>query len=157
MGVRLILVAVLCAFAVPAAAAKGKKAKPVKGDKSADDKGKTVTAPAKGSPHEAIIQGLKLVKSGDYDKWVEGWCHKAKLCTSDHAIRSVSDFNLKALNKKLNEGECLSGKDDTITVTRTDGKAEDGKMKIFIRCSETSSPRPFSLEKEGGGWRFTKI
>jgi len=114
----------------------------------------TVKAPAEDSPHYAIIEGLKLIKAGDFDKWMDRWCSEKELCFTDQAKDSLKRYNLPTLQRLA--PDCLK-EGDAIEVTRTDGDpAKDAEVSIFIQCKAGGMPRPFHLIKEDG-WKFKRI
>lgn len=114
----------------------------------------TVKGPAKDSPHYAIIEGLKLIKAGDFDEWVDTWCSKKELCFTDQSVASLKKYNLPTLQRLA--PKCLK-EGDAILVTRTDGDpASDDALTIYIQCDPKGMPRPFHLLKEDG-WKFKRI
>ncbi len=121
------------------------------------------SAPKRAEPvsHEqALLQGLQLVEAGDFEGWIGAWCSVEKLCVSPVAIKSLKAYNLKSLQRLLQNPKtsCLKGaKKDSVTITRTDGSEKGGEVRVFIQCSPEGMPRPFHLEKEAKGWRFTRI
>lgn len=114
----------------------------------------TIKAPAKDSPHYAIIEGLKLIKAGDFDDWIDTWCSEKELCFTDQAKDSLRRYNLPTLQRLA--PDCLK-EGDSIIVTRTDGDpAKDAEVSIYIQCKAEGMPRPFHLIKEDG-WKFKRI
>jgi hypothetical protein len=120
---------------------------------------KTVTNPAAGTVYATLVQGLKLIKQGKFDEWIDSYCHKANLCNSPGATQSVKRYNLPSLKKLLGYNpSCLRGNDDTIVITREDGDpATDSQVKIFLECRTGGMPRPFTMKKEGDTWKFKQI
>ncbi len=115
-----------------------------------------VAKPAAGTLHHALIEGLKLIEAGDFDGWMTQWCSAEKLCYNDNSRKSLAKYNLPA--RKRTAAACLKGDRDAVYVTRIDGDpGKDDAIKLYIQCREDAMPRPFSLQKEAAGWRFTKI
>jgi len=115
-------------------------------------------APA-GTPWHALIQGFRLIKAGDFQGWVNNWCHKGDLCRNSSSIRSLKKYNLPAMKRLLNYNpSCLSGNGDSIVVSRVDGDPlKDNQIRVFCECRPNSMPRPIKLKKENGHWRFNSI
>ncbi|MBP7585628.1 MAG: hypothetical protein KBA61_16410 [Spirochaetes bacterium] len=115
----------------------------------------TVTNPDQASPHYALIEGLKLIKNGQFDKWVSTWCSKTELCYNNNSVQSLKRYNLPVQQRRA--GQCLKGNGASIQVTRTDGNpAKDSQVKIFILCEPKGMPRPYTLIKDNG-WKFKSI
>ncbi|MFT7582584.1 MAG: hypothetical protein ACI9MR_004266 [Myxococcota bacterium] len=116
---------------------------------------KSVT-PAIGSAEATILQGLKLINAGKFDKWVSTQCSKEKLCHNTNAIKSVKKYNLPALKRIASQ--CIKA-GDTLDVTKVQGDAKtDATLKIFVQCNPKGMPRPFHLIKNSkGAWKFSKI
>ncbi len=115
-----------------------------------------VVQPAAGTVHHALIEGLKLIEAGDFEGWMAKWCSAEKLCFNDNSRKALTKYNLPA--RKRTAAACLKGDRDAVLVTRINGDpARDDAIKLYIQCREDTMPRPFSLQKEEGGWRFTKI
>lgn len=119
-----------------------------------------VKAPPADSIHHALIDGLKLVKADDKDQWEKKYCSKEKLCHNENARKSLYRYNWPAMQRLLDkpgDESCLKP-DGGVEVTRTDGDpAEDDEVKVFIQCHPKSMPRPFTMVKEDGAWRFGKL
>lgn len=120
---------------------------------------KTIKNPKADTPYFALLEGLKLIKAGKYDEWVEKWCHKQDLCKDAKSISTLKKYNIMMQNRLLNEKDsCLKGKEDTLIVTRTMGDPQKAqKLKIFLECKAKSMPRPYTLKKEGQNWRFERL
>jgi hypothetical protein len=115
-----------------------------------------VSKPAAGTVHHALVEGLKLIDAGDFEGWMAQWCSAKKLCYNKNSRKAVAKYNLPA--RKRTAASCLRGDRDAVLVTRVEGDpARDDAVKIYLQCSEDAMPRPFSLQKEPAGWRFTKI
>jgi len=110
--------------------------------------------PEPGTVYAALFDGLQLVAAGKFDAFIDGFCSKERLCTTEQAIRSVKQFNLPASQRLA--PKCFRGAD--LDVTRVDGDlATDDRVKIFIQCDERGMPRPYEMVKEGGAWKFGTI
>ncbi len=122
----------------------------------AEDGTKRADKVVKAAPdHEtALLEGLKLIKAGDFDGWISNWCSTEKLCYTDTAKKGILRYNLPALKRIV--GHCIKD-GDTLKVTKTQGKVDEGKLKVFIECNPKGMPRPFHLTKDKAGWRFAKI
>jgi len=113
-----------------------------------------VHIPQKGSAEEALRDGLKLIAAGEFKRWRERYCHEDKLCRTKEATKSLFAFNLPAAQKLV--AHCLRGEqDEGLSITRRVSRGEE--LKLFLACNPKGMPRPFSLEKEGRAWKFTKI
>lgn len=115
---------------------------------------KTIKSPKKTSPYFAVLDGLKLVRDGKFDAWVDKWCSKKQLCYNDKSISSLKRYNLKALKRVA--PQCIKD-GGSLVVTRVVGDpAKDEALKIFVLCNPKGMPRPFHLVKEKG-WKFKRI
>lgn len=113
----------------------------------------TFKKPAVDSPHGVIIEGLKLIKDGKFDNWIEKHCSKDKKCFNPQTNAALKRYNLPAMQRRA--GKCVKN-EDTIEVTRTD-KISETELKIFVQCEPTAMPVPFWLIKEGNAWHFSNI
>ena len=109
--------------------------------------------PAAGSAERALIDGLKLIRDGEFDAWATQWCSKAQLCFTGKSIDSLKKYNLPTVRKYA--GQCIKGAGDALDVARTVVNGDE--TKIFITCDPGVSPRPFTLVKEPKGWRFKTL
>lgn len=109
--------------------------------------------PAAGSAERALIDGLKLVRDGQFDAWVSQWCSKSQLCYTDKSVQSLKKYNLPTVAKYA--GQCIKGAGDALDVSRTVPNGDE--VKIFVTCDPDVSPRPFTLVKEAKGWRFKTL
>ena len=144
--------AVLCSFAAlmlltwPATAQEA----PPKAPPAEDG----LLTPEAGTPEWIILDGLRLIADGKFDAWVKRYCHKDKLCRSKQATKSIKQYNLKAASRLV--GYCLKGeKKDKLKITRRVEKGEE--LKLFLACNVNGMPRPFTLQKEAGEWKFRRI
>lgn len=136
-----VVMATLCALSMTTYAAAQSRSK--------------TTKPAAGSPHEALLGGLKLIVDKKFDAFLDRYCHQEDLCYTDRARKSLLRYNLPALSRI--GGQCIKA-GDTLKVTRTDGDpAKDATVKIFVECNPKGMPRPFTLKKEGGQWKWKKV
>lgn len=113
----------------------------------------TFKKPSLDTPHGVIIDGLKLIKDGKFDDWIQKRCSKEKKCFNAQTNSVLKRYNLPAMQRRA--AKCVRD-GDTIEVTRTD-KISETEMKIFIQCEPTAMPVPFSLIKEGAEWKFSNI
>ncbi|MGB0591461.1 MAG: hypothetical protein ACPGU1_17445 [Myxococcota bacterium] len=110
--------------------------------------------PLKGTPEFVVLEGLKLIADGKFNRWVKRYCHKAKLCLTPMAVKSLKEFNLKAARKLV--PHCLRGKARAkLHITRREEVGNE--LKLFLACHADGMPRPFTLEREGGAWKFRRI
>lgn len=121
---------------------------------SSAKKGRTVTNPAADSVHAAILGGLRLVKKGDFDGWVNTYCDKANLCYNSNAIRTLKKYNLPELQRR--SSNCLKDGGKSIFVTKEQEKPGGG-VKLFLQCNPKGMPRPFHLLKTGTKWLWTNV
>ncbi len=113
----------------------------------------TFKKPAIETPHGVILDGLKLIKEGKFDNWIQKHCSKEKKCFNAQTNAALKRYNLPAIQRRA--GKCIKD-DDTIEVTRTD-KISETELKIFLQCEPTAMPVPFWLIKEGTVWKFSNI
>lgn len=131
--------------------AKDKKA-PGKDEKAPVDDG--LTAPEAGSPEAALLDGLRLIADGKFDQWIERYCHTEKLCRSPQATKSIKRYNLTAANRLV--PFCLKGeKRDKLKITKQAAKGDE--LKLFLGCHGGAMPRPFTMVREAGAWKFRRI
>ena len=109
--------------------------------------------PAAGSAERALIDGLKLIRDGQFDAWATQWCSKAQLCFTGKSVDSLKKYNLPTVRKYA--GQCIKGAGDALDVSRT--LVNGDEVKIFVTCDPDVSPRPFTLVKESKGWRFKTL
>ena len=120
----------------------------------AEEKADGLVTPEAGSPEHVVLQGLKLIESGKFDRWVKRYCHAGKLCVTPMAIKSLKAFNLKAVQKLA--PHCIRGKGkDQLHITRREQVGSE--LKLYIRCRADGMPRPFTLEREANAWKFRRI
>jgi len=145
----LTLFAALAALTIvltPPAAAVDKPTKP-----AVDD---GLTTPEAGSPEWIILDGLRMIVDGKFDQWIKRYCHTGKLCRTPQATKSVKRYNLAAAHKLV--GYCLKGeKKDKLKITRRVEQGEE--LKLFLECNVNGMPRPFTLQRDGGAWKFRRI
>lgn len=113
----------------------------------------TFKKPALDTPHGVIIDGLKLIKEGKFDNWIEKHCSKEKKCFNAQTNSALKRYNLPAMKRRADK--CIK-EGDSIEVTRTD-KISETELKIFVQCEPTAMPVPFWLIKEGAAWKFSNI
>lgn len=121
-----------------------------------------VAKPDADSAHHALIDGLKLIAKGDQSGWEKKYCSTEKLCFNENSRKSLFRYNWPAIERLVKKPDsCLKKGSDGevyVDVKRTDGDpAKDAEVKIFIQCLENSMPRPFTLIKEKGSWRWAKL
>lgn len=111
----------------------------------------TVTTPAAGSPEEAVLESLKMLKAGNADKWMDTWCEPTR-CSNQDQRNDMKNYSLK--RAMADAATCLQGdKDDSILVKRVDGDpAKDTRIKVFIDCGSPIST-PATLLKVDGKWK----
>jgi hypothetical protein len=112
----------------------------------------TVTTPTAGSPEEAVLESLKMLKAGNADKWMDTWCEPTR-CSNNDQREDMKNYALK--RAMADAGSCLQGaKDDAIVVKRIDGNpATDTRIKVFIDCGSPIST-PATLLKVDGKWKI---
>ena len=115
---------------------------------------KKVVKPTKGTALGAILAGIKLVKAGDFDTWIETYCHPDDLCYTEKAKTALKRYDLPYLKRV--SPHCLKGSGDSLKVTRTQ-KLSNGELKIFIECNPKGSPRPFRVKQKSSRWYWTKV
>ena len=116
--------------------------------------GKTIK-PKAGTPHHALLDGLKLIRDSKFDAWIERYCHTEDLCFSETSKRSLRKYNLPAIHRLASH--CIKG-GDALKITRTDGDpAKDDQVKLFVECNPKGMPRPFTLKRQGKAWKFKKL
>ena len=116
-------------------------------------KHKTVKSPKAGTLYGAIVGGLKLVKAGDFDGWINKYCHPDDLCYTERAKQFLKRYNLKQLRKQA--GFCLQSDGNSLIITRQ--LKSNGQEKVFVKCNPKGSPKPFWLKKKGSRWYWTKV
>ena len=127
---------------------------PLKPQPSPAETQEKVVVPKAGSPEHTLLEGLKLIADGHFEHWVTRHCHHGKLCTTPQAIKSLKHYNLRAAQKLV--PQCLRGESrDALHVTRM--SQEGLELKLFLACHPKGMPRPFTLEKEKGVWKFRRI
>jgi len=110
---------------------------------------------AAGTVHYSMLEGLKLINKGDYDKWVMNYCSTTKLCYNSNSIKQVKKYNLPAMKKLA--PECIKESGTAIYVTRTEGNPlKDKEVRIFILCKPNAMPKPVKMINENG-WKFSSI
>jgi hypothetical protein len=130
-------------FSAPALAADPPGAKPAP---------VTVSAPTAGSPEEAVLASLKMLKEGKAEQWMDTWCDPTR-CSNKDQREDMLTYSLK--RAMTDASLCLHGdKDDAILVKRIDGDpAKDTRIKVFIDCSSPIST-PATLLKVDGKWKI---
>ena len=114
---------------------------------------KTVKAPKAGTLYGAIVGGLKLIKAGKFDAWINTYCHPDDLCYTERAKGYLKKYNLKQLRKQA--GFCLNPDGNSLIITRQ--LQSNGQEKVFVKCNPKGSPKPFWLKKKGSRWYWTKV
>ena len=122
---------------------------------SAQKKSRMVT-PKEGTYLHALMEGLKTIKDGKFDEWVDKFCHPEELCFNENSKKSLLKYNLPAVKRIA--GECLKDA-PKMKVTRTDGDPAKGdkRIKVFVECNPKGMPRPFNLMLHGAVWKFKSI
>jgi hypothetical protein len=135
---------------IPATSVWAEAPTPTPADETADG----LVTPTAGTPEHVILEGLKLIADGKFNRWVKRYCHRGKLCLTSQAIKSLKEFNLKAARKLV--PHCLRGDArDKLRITRREEKGRE--LKLFLACRADGMPRPFTLEREGEVWKFRRI
>ena len=115
---------------------------------------KRVTNPETSSMEGTLIRGLKLLKDGKFDEWIDKLCSKEHRCFHENAKRDLKRFNLPA--KQRRAPNCLKDGGNAIEIDRVEDIGKDRK-KVFLKCEETAMPLPFFLIEENGKWMFSEI
>ena len=116
---------------------------------------KVIKKPAPGTAYHAILSSVKLIQAGDYDKWINEYCHPSKLCYNNNSIKALKKYNLPALKRFTSE--CLKDNGTTLHVTRIDGNPDkDSSVVIFLNCTPGKRARGFYMNKDKG-WKFIRI
>jgi hypothetical protein len=120
----------------------------------AEENTDALVTPKAGTPEHILLEGLRLIADGKFNRWITRYCHKSKLCLTPIAIKSLKEFNLKAARKVV--PHCLRGEArDKLLITRREEVGS--KLKLFLKCHADGLPRPFTLEREDGVWKFRRI
>lgn len=101
-----------------------------------------------------LVSGLKLIREGKFDSFMNTLCSKESLCINANSRSSLTRYNLPAMQRRAERGCLKAG--DQIEVTRHED-AGNGEKKVFLQCESTAMPVPFYLKEEGGKWVFTRI
>jgi hypothetical protein len=109
--------------------------------------------PAADTAERALLDGLKLIRDGKFDAWVSQWCSTKELCFTEKSIDSLKKYNLPVIQRLA--PRCIRGTGDALEITRT--VVDDKGTKVFVACDPDAQPRPFTLVKEGKGWRFKAL
>ena len=109
--------------------------------------------PAADTVERALLDGLKLIRDGKFDAWVSQWCSTKELCFTEKSVDSLKKYNLPTIQRLA--ARCIRGAGDALVVTRT--VVNESGTKLFVECDPEAQPRPFTLVKEGKGWRFKAL
>jgi hypothetical protein len=150
IGGAVILLGGLCVG--PGALAGGTQA--VKTPLGTTIQAEVVSNPPEGSIEKQIIESLKLIRDGQFDKWMDTYCYPSR-CDSEIARAQMKNFNLSTAKKSV--AKCLQA-DDSIWVTSRKGDpAKDEIVKVFISCGENRMPAPSSHNKLKGKWYVSQF
>lgn len=109
--------------------------------------------PAADTAERAVLDGLKLIRDGQFDAWVSQWCSTRELCFTEKSVDSLKKYNLPVIQRLA--ARCIRGTGDALEITRT--VVDDKGTKVFVACDPDAQPRPFTLVKEAKGWRFKAL
>lgn len=117
-----------------------------------------VSKPAAGSPEEAVLETLKLMRDGKADEWMAKWCQPGH-CDSEGQKEDLRAHMLK--QAMLSSKNCLykdAAGADGIKVKRVAGNpATDSAIKLYVECTHTQYPPPAALVKVDGAWKVSSI
>lgn len=102
----------------------------------------------------AILASLALLRDGDFDGWLAGWCHPT-LCSAPEAELSLREYNLPAA--KTSAGSCIQEEGKGVWVTRREAPNEQGEVQVYVWCGEGRMPAPSSLALHDGRWKVTSF
>lgn len=117
-----------------------------------------LSKPAAGSPEEAVLESLKLMRDGKADEWMSKWCQPGH-CDTEGQKEDLRAHMLK--QAMMSSKNCLY-KDaaglDGIKIKRVSGDpAKDTAIKLYVECTHTQYPPPAALIKVDGAWKVTSI
>ena len=121
---------------------------------NAQSKGKVKKADP-GTIYATIVDGLELIRDKKFEPFLDRYCHTEDLCFNENAKNSLRRYNLPAVSRLA--AKCLKDA-RTLLVTRQDGDPKtDDTIKVFVVCDPRGMPRPFTVKKQDGKWKFKKI
>jgi len=108
-----------------------------------------VVNPAAGTIEHQIIESLKMIRDGQFDKWMDTHCFPSR-CDEQVARAQMSNFNLA--NSKKSAGKCLQNDNEIWVTARKGDPANDKIVKVFVFCGENRMPAPSSHNKLNDKW-----
>lgn len=106
--------------------------------------------PPQDSVEYAILESLKILAEGDYDRWMDTYCH-ADACDDERKRESMASHVLPSAQAA--HEYCVHNGD--LLVTRSEN--ENGYQKTWIYCGSTRMPAPSTAQQTDDGWRFSSI
>ena len=114
-----------------------------------------ITNPAAGTIEHAIIESMKMIKAGQFDQWMNTWCHPDRCPDTPSARESMRRYNLKSSQPSIHH--CMQDDQTSILVTRRDEPDAQGRQTVYIFCGETRMPAPSTLVQVDGKWLVTSF
>lgn len=110
--------------------------------------------PAAGSVEESVRESLRLLKSGQTDRWIAEWC-APDTCQASRLV-DLREFGLKRAATQAST--CLHGAEEDIKITRIKGDPKvDDRVTVWIQCLPDRMPAPSSHQKIDGKWKVVSF
>lgn len=112
-----------------------------------------ITAPADGSLEAVALTSLKMIRDGEFDAWMDTYCHPTKCPATARARNDLKRYNLTASQRSA--AGCIH-ENDSLLITR---RVEDSPttQTVYFFCGSSRMPAPATFIQEDGRWQVSSF